>query len=162
MDGYVFPMRAFVHKLSSVALAHSDVLFHSPRHLPPSVKFCHTYSYKFLSRGFPSHVNCRGLMLLIWLAGDISLNPGLVLGVANIPSITNKGALIVDTTASHDFNFFCLSETYIRSSVSAGLIDSVTSPGYVFLHQPCLSGRGGGVRCLIKQSYHPLKIDLPS
>ena len=58
--------------------------------------------------------------------------------------------------------FFYLSESHVWSSDSAGLIDSVTPPDNVFLHHPHLSGQGGGVGWVIKQSYHSLKIDSPS
>ena len=144
-----------------VAVAHRDAFIQSAGYVSTGLKLCQNCSYKIHCKEFPRYVNARGLLLLLLLSGDISVNPGPVLGVLNIRSVRNKGALIADATASHGFDFLCLSETHIRSTDSDNFIKSIAPKDYIFLHRARLTGLGGGVGFLIKQLYHPKKIESP-
>ena len=90
--------------------------------------------------------NRRGLMLFLLLGGDASLNPGpFTLGVLNVRSIRNKGPLLADMVASNDFDFLCLTETHLRPFYSDSFLQSITPPDFIFYHNPCPSGIGGGI-----------------
>ena len=128
---HVGPMRPFFTALLYVAVSHWDV-FHSVGSASTPVKVPHAYSYCCFSKSFPCRVNARGLVLLLLLAGDVSVNPGPVFGLLNARSVRNKCALIADTVTTHDFDFVSLTETHIRPSDTAGLLHSITPPEYVF------------------------------
>ena len=101
-------------------------------------------------------VNRRGLILLLLLGGDVSLNPGLfTLGVLNARSVRNKGPLLADMVASYDLDFLCLTETHIRPFDSDSFLWSITPPDFNFPHKPHPSGIGGGVGFFIRSSYRP-------
>ena len=88
------------------------------------IKVVKNCSYRNSAYHFPHMVKVHGLMLLI--AGDISVNPGPVLGLVNARSIRNKGQLLSDITSAHNLDFFCLTETHIRTSDTDSLLKSVT------------------------------------
>ena len=121
----------FFTALLYVAVSHWDV-FHSVGSASTPVKVPHAYSYCCFSKSFPCRVNARGLVLLLLLAGDVSVNPGPVFGLLNARSVRNKCALIADTVTTHDFDFVSLTETHIWPSDTAGLLHSITPPEYVF------------------------------
>ena len=61
--------------------------------------------------------NARGLLLLLLLGSDVSLNPGpLMLSVLNARSVRNKGPLLGDIVTSYDLDFLCLTETHVHLS----------------------------------------------
>ena len=103
-------------------------------------------------------VNSRGLLLLLLLGGDVSLNPDpLTLGVLNARSIRNKGPLLADMVASNDLDFLCLMETHIRPS----FLRSITPPDFIFPHKPHSSGIGSDVGFFIRSSFRPHMIESP-
>ena len=108
-------------------------------------------------------VNRRGLLLLLLLGGDVSLNPGpLTLGVLKARSVGNKGPLLANMVALNDLEFLCLTETNIRPFNSDSFIWSITSPDFIFPHRPDSSGIGCGVGCGgVRSSYRPNKIESP-
>ena len=113
-------------------------------------------------RKFSTMVNRRGLLLLLLLGGDVSLNPGLlILSVLNARSIRNKGPLLADMVASNDLEFLCLTETHICPLDSDSFLRSITPPDFIFTNRPRPSGTGGGVGFFIKSSYRPHKIESP-
>ena len=69
-------------------------------------------------------------MLLTLMCGDVGMNPGpVMLGLVNTRSIRNKGPLLADTIASHNFDFLCLTETHIPTTDSDSLVRSLTRMG---------------------------------
>ena len=77
--------------LFTVALAHRYEWFStraSYTSCPPLTRVGKNFSYLCSCRKFSSMVNRRGLMLLLLLGGDLSLNPGpFTLGVLNARSV---------------------------------------------------------------------------
>ena len=151
--------------LFAVALAHRYEWFSttaSYTSCPPLTRVAINFSYLCSCRKFSSMVNRRGLMLLLLLGGDVSLNPGpFTLGVLNAGSVRNKGPLLADMVASYDLDFLCLTETHIRSFDSDSFLRSITPPDFNFPQKPRPSGIGGGVGFFIKSSYRPHTIESP-
>ena len=102
-------------------------------------------------------------MLLIFMCGDIAVNPGLVmLGLVSARSIQNKAPLLADTIASHTFDFLCLAETHICTTDSDSFLRSLTLDGFSLIHRPRSSGIGGDVGFYIHDSYKYRKVDTPN
>ena len=145
--------------LFAVALAHRHDWFStraSYTSCPPLTRVAKNLSYLCSCRKFPTMVNGRGLMLLLLLGGDVSLNPGpFTLGVLNARSVRNKGPLLADMVASYDLDLLCLTETHIRPFDSDSFLRSITPPDFNFPHKPRPSGIGGGVGFFIRSSYRP-------
>ena len=80
IDGHVGPARPFFTALLYVAVSHWDI-FHSVGFASTPVKAPNAYSYRCSSKSFPCRVNARGLVLLLLLPGDVSVNPGPLLGL---------------------------------------------------------------------------------
>ena len=100
-----------------VALAHRSECFHTSvfNTLSTMIRIAKNFSYSGSCHKFSNSVNGRGLMLLLLLSGDVSVNPGpLTLGVVNTRSVRNKGPLLADIVASNDLDILCLTETHIR------------------------------------------------
>ena len=104
--------------LFTVALAHRSVCFHTSVSNTLSttmIRIVKNFSYSGLCRKCSNSVNGRGLMLLLLLTGDVSLNPGpLTLGVVNTRSVRNNGPLLADIVASNGLDILCLTETHVR------------------------------------------------
>ena len=127
---------------------------------PPLIRVAKKFSYSYTCHKILTLVNGRGLMLLLLLDRDVSLNPGpLTLNVLNARAIRNKGPLLADIVASNDLDFLCLTETHIRPFDSDNFLRSITPPDFIFHHRPRLSGTGGGVGFFIRSSDRPYKIE---
>ena len=101
--------------------------------IPSMLRIAKNYSYSCSFRVFPPTVKQSGLMLLFLMCGDVAMNPGpVMLGSVNVRSIRNKGPLLSDTIASHAFDFFCLTETHIRTTDSDSFLRSLTPDGFSF------------------------------
>ena len=106
---------------------------------------------------FSTLVNRRGLLLILLLGGDVSLNPGpLTLGVLNARVVRNKGPLLADMVASNVVDLLCLTETHIRPFDTDSFLQSITPPDFTFPHRPHLSGIGGGVGFLLDPLTDPI------
>ena len=106
-------------------------------------------------------VNRRGLMLLLLLGGDVSLNPGPLTDVLNARSVMNKGPLLANMVASKDLDFLCLTEAHIPFD-SDSFLRSITPPDFIFPHKPLPSDICGGVDFFIRSSYRPHIIESAS
>ena len=102
-------------------------------------------------------------MLLIFVCGDVAMNPGLaMLGFVNARSIRNKGPLFADTIASYTFDFLCLTETPLRTNDSDSFLHSLTPDGFLLIHRPRSSGISGSVGFFICDPYKYRKGDTPN
>ena len=100
--------------------------------------------------------------MLLLLAGNVSINPGLIMhGALNARFISNKGPLLADTTASLDFDVLCLNETRACSSDTDTFLCHITSPDFVFNQRLHPSGIGSDVLFFIICSFYNPKIDSP-
>ena len=131
--------------------------------IPSMLRIAKNHSYSSSCHGFLPTLIQSGLMLLILMCDDVSMNPGpVMLGSVNARSIQNKGPLLADTTASHTFDFLCLTETHIRTTDSDSLLRSLTPDWFSLIHRPRSSGIGGGVSFFIRGSYKYHKVDTPN
>ena len=81
-------------------------------------------------------VDRSGLMLLLLLGEDVSLNPGpFIVSVLNARSVRNKSPLLTDMTASNDLDFLGLVETHIRPFDSDSFLRSTTPSDFTFSSQ---------------------------
>ena len=144
--------------LFTVALAHRYEWFNtrvSNTSCPPLIWVAKYFSHLLM-------VNRKGLMLLLLLVGNVSLNPGpLTLGVLSARSVRNNGPLLANMVASNDLEFLCLTETHICPFDSDSLLQSSTPPDFILPHKPRPSGIGGGGGFFIRSSYRPHIIESP-
>lgn len=73
-------------------------------------------------------------------------------GLLNVRSINNKSFLCNDFITSNNLDFFILNETWLTQGDCTSLIEA-TPPDYIFLNQPRLSGKGGGVAAIFRKSF---------
>uniref|UniRef100_A0AAQ6IK29 Endonuclease/exonuclease/phosphatase domain-containing protein n=1 Tax=Anabas testudineus TaxID=64144 RepID=A0AAQ6IK29_ANATE len=62
----------------------------------------------------------------------------------NKKSLTSKALTVNETITDQEFDILCLTETWIKQDEYVAL-NEATPPGYSYIHQPRLTGRGGGV-----------------
>jgi Endonuclease/Exonuclease/phosphatase family len=112
--------------------------------------------------------------LLLLLAGDIHPNPGptslshLTLthcnarSAASISAGINKPAVIQEHLLNHHTDLFAITETWLTPNSPQPTLNSLTPPGYSLLHNPRLTGTGGGVGLLYKSHLHIKPAAIPS
>ncbi len=66
------------------------------------------------------------------------------LGLLNIRSLTPKAVIVNEIITDNSFDARCLTETWLKTNDYFGLNES-TPPNYCYKHEPCQTGRGGGV-----------------
>ena len=66
--------------------------------------------------------------------------------------MNNKTFLCQDFISQNSLDFFILTETWITPDNLTSLIEA-TPPNFTDLHQPQLSGRGGGVAVIYKEDF---------
>ena len=97
------------------------------------IRIVKNFSYSCSCHKFSYSVKGRGLMLILLLSGDVSLNPGpLTLGVVNTRSVRNKGSLLDDIVASNDLDILCLTETHVCPYDLDSFLRSITPAEYIF------------------------------
>ena len=85
------------------------------------------HSYVLNTHHFPCVAKHHGLVTLLLLCGDISLNPGPIsFGAVNCRSVRNKGPCINDTVTVHSVNILAVTETHIRREDTDSLLHSMT------------------------------------
>uniref|UniRef100_A0AAR2KDM3 Endonuclease/exonuclease/phosphatase domain-containing protein n=1 Tax=Pygocentrus nattereri TaxID=42514 RepID=A0AAR2KDM3_PYGNA len=90
-------------------------------------------------------------LINIYPCSDDSTNTlDLKLGLLNIRSLNSKAVVVNEIISDHKFDFFCLTETWVRPDEYLAL-NEATPVGYNYAHRPRLSGKGGGV-CVIYQN----------
>ena len=112
--------------------------------------------------------------LLLILSGDIHLNPGpssskfLTLGHLNTRSVSSitadldKPSVLQEFILDNSLDLLSLSETWLSSDTPPSILNSFTPPGFSLIHQPRLSGLGGGVAFVFRSSLKSTRIPLPS
>ena len=97
------------------------------------------------------------LVLILLLAGDVSLNPGpavrgnIRLATTNICFIQEKTTSLSHLLISKTIDILAITETWLRPHNTAAYIADISPPDYAFHHRPCPVGRGDGVGFLISK-----------
>ena len=139
---------------------------------PPSVYFLdlnHAIIRRLSSRS-PSLL----LSFLLLLSGDIELNPGPLhsqphlrfahLNVRSAASLTviDKPLCIQQLIIENSFDILALSETWLSSDTLPATLNSLTPPGFSIIHNPRLSGKGGGVGFIHRSSLTCTSLKIPT
>ena len=92
-----------------------------------------------------SHVaKCHGIVALLLLCGDVSLNHGPIsFGAVNCRSVRNKGPCINDTASAHSVDILAVTETHICREDTDSLLHSFTRKKSAT--NPVFMAVGGGV-----------------
>ena len=82
------------------------------------------------------------LAIMIWLEGDVSLNPrpavrrSIRLATTNVRSIRDKTAPLSDLLISKAMDILAVTETWLRPHDTAACIADMSPSGYTFHHRP--------------------------
>ena len=99
---------------------------------------------------------------LIQVPRQTLLAPALIskpvnFGLLNIRSLNNKSFLCHDFITFNNLDFFIITETWLSEGDCSPLIEA-TPPDFTHLHQPRLSGRGGGVAVIYRNDFKCTRI----
>ena len=105
----------------------------------------------------------HGLVTLLLLCGDISLNSGTIsFGAVNCRSVRNKLLCFNDTVKVHSVDILAVTETHIHREETDSLLHSITLTGFKFCHKPCIHGCGGSVGFFINKAIQFRSLDSPT
>ena len=97
------------------------------------------------------------LALISLLAGDVNLNyvfrRTIRLATANIRSIRESTAFLIDLLISKTIDILAITETRLRSQDTVACIAGIFPPDYASYHRPHLVGRGGDIGFLISKLF---------
>ena len=74
---------------------------------------------------------------------------------ANVRSIKNKDHVLRDYLLERNIDFCCITETWIQNNIEGECwvdCSDINNNGFIFLSQPRLEGRGGGVGLIVKDN----------
>lgn len=132
-------------------------------HLP-----CMAISFRKSKSCFGKHQKFS-LSFLLLLAGDVNLNPGpanskIRLATANIRSIREKSAPLIDLVTSKQIDILGLTETWLKPKDTKACIADLTPPGYHLRHETRHkkgNKNGGGVGILISDRFISKILKIP-
>ena len=92
-------------------------------------------------------------IMLLLLAGDVSLNPGR--------SGSNESAPFSEYVTSKKLDIVAMTETWLKHDETKSTIPHISPPGYSFFHEPRADQRTGRGVCILvsdqlKTDIHPL------
>ena len=93
-------------------------------------------------------------------AGFSNQHSDVNFGLINTRSLTGKGQLLQDLILDRKLDCLCLSETWQTPDDFSQLNES-TPPGFVYISKPRLSGRGGGLAILHRETWKVGHVTLP-
>ena len=119
------------------------------------------------------------LSLLLLLSGNVELNPGprgtspasfnyVNIYCQNTRSATvinnsiNKPEMINQLIQDNNIDFLFLTESWLSSDCPPSVTNSLTPPGYSFLHVSRPTGGGGGVAAIFRSKYSLTSITTPT
>ncbi|CAJ1061241.1 LOW QUALITY PROTEIN: uncharacterized protein LOC115374818 [Xyrichtys novacula] len=77
--------------------------------------------------------------------------PPLKMALQNTRSLNNKGHILADFLTDNNLDYLCQTETW-HNHLNLFSLNQATPPGYSYMHQPCLTGRGSGIAFIHKQT----------
>jgi exonuclease III len=84
---------------------------------------------------------------------SISNQPLIRFALLNARSVCNKGTTLCEYNKDNSMDIFSVTETWLNDRNST-VIAEITPPGFSMVHEPRLSGRGGGVAIIHRDSLH--------
>lgn len=81
-------------------------------------------------------------------------------GLYNIWSLSGKGLFLQDFINDHKYDFFSLTETWQQPNDFSQL-NEATPPGFVYSCQPRVTGRGGGLAIIYRESWKVSPVSVP-
>ena len=110
--------------------------------------------------------------MILLLSGDIHLNPGppvqinfAHLNICSASSITaqlNKPVALAEFISDHNIEILSFSETWLSSDALPSTLNALTPPNFSIVHQPRLTGKGGGVAFIYRSFLKTSRITLPT
>ena len=71
----------------------------------------------------------------------------------NLRFVRKKSAALSDLISSKQIDILTMTETWLSSCDTAACLDDISPPGFSLFHCPRLSGRGGGVAFLVRETF---------
>lgn len=81
-------------------------------------------------------------------------------GLYNIRSLSGKGHFLQDLIKERKYDFFSLTETWQQPNDFSQL-NEATPPGFVYSCQPRVTGRGGGLAIIYRESWKVSPVSVP-
>ena len=105
--------------------------------------------------------------LLLLLAGDVSLNPGLGvrglrLGTVNARFMPDEWPALSDLAASRSIDLLGITETWLTTKETSADLADMAREGYSFFHKPRTWQRGGGVGLFVLTAHKYTAIGQPT
>lgn len=151
------PHRRYIHRGATRSYhiddsnAINSIWSSSRRHPPRNAR-------RVVNRG----VNRGALVSLVRSANASSSNQhcDVKFGLFNIRSLSGNGQVLQDLLLDRKYDFLCLTETWQQPNDFSHLNES-TPPGFVYVSQPRLTGRGGGLAIIHRETWKVSSVTVP-
>lgn len=105
-------------------------------------------------------INHRALASLARTADGNNTNHNVNFGLYNVRSLANKGPFLQEFTIDRKFDFLCLTETW-QQPEDFSQHNDCTPPGFVYVCQARVSGRGGGLVIIHSKNWKVSRVSTP-
>ena len=107
-------------------------------------------------RSIIGYFHCKmWFSMIFFLSGGIHLNPGPpvqinfahpnICSASSVTAQLNKPVVLAEFFFDHNIEILSLSETWLFSDALPSTLNALTPPNFSIVHQPRLTGKGGGV-----------------
>lgn len=147
----ICPHHTYTLSHKPLSFYQTAVMEHCSRHHVPAA-----IAFAFKRCPTPPLVSNHAIaIVLLSLAGTVETNPGpdFSLCSLNIRSLNQDNSIfLTEIIMDHSFDIIALQETRLSSRHTSAELIELTPPGYDLISSPRLSGEGGGVAFLVRQS----------